>query len=348
MDTRSGAAELLSHPEGALEVLSEASGTSFPNLASARTRTLERLATLRREIGPRCESDQFSVVLFGSWARRELTPHSDDDWAILVEGVASVLDADVEEARTVTNDCLGQGLAKPGSQDIFGLAFRFDDLVTKIGLDDDTNTNLTRRMLLLLESVPVSGQDVWETCWNDVLERYLARGLKSHRPPRFLLNDLVRYWRTICVDFEGKHPQGGEGGDQKWVTRNAKLRTSRKMLFAGGLIPVLLCHLREDSEMSEFLRAQLHAPPTDRLAAAFLAEGIVDEGARTLAAYDKWVGLLQEEQCRQELLQLTEATRESSLLFQQITSLGRQLDRGLLALLFDTQLGAITRNFGIF
>src|SRR5439155_17316696 len=129
----------------------------------------------------------------------------------------------------------GQGTAKPGSQDIFGLAFRFDDLVTKIGLDDDTNTNLTRRMLLLLESVAVSGQDVWETCWTAVLERYLARGLKSHRPPRFLLNDLVRYWRTICVDFEGKHPLGGRGGDPKWVTRNAKLRTSRKMLFAGGL-----------------------------------------------------------------------------------------------------------------
>jgi len=203
-------------------------------------------------------------------------------------------------------------------------------------------------MLLLLESVPVSGQEVWEACRNEVLERYLARGLKSHRPPRFLLNDLVRYWRTICVDFEGKHPLGGEGGDQKWVTRNAKLRTSRKMLFAGGLIPVLMCHLREVSEMPEFLRAQLHAPPTDRLAAAFLAEGMVDEGARTLAAYDKWVGLLQNELCRKELLELTEATRESSRLFQQITGLGRQLDRGLLALLFDTQLGGITRNFGIF
>jgi hypothetical protein len=348
VDTRSGAAELLSHPEGALEDLSKASGTTFPNLASARAHTPERLATLRRDIGPLCESDRFSIVLFGSWARRELTPHSDDDWAILVGGEASVNDSDVEAALAATRDCLGQGAAKPGSQEIFGLAFRFDDLVTKIGLDDDTNTNLTRRMLLLLESVPVSGQEVWEACRNEVLERYLARGLKSHRPPRFLLNDLVRYWRTICVDFEGKHPLGGEGGDQKWVTRNAKLRTSRKMLFAGGLIPVLMCHLREVSEMPEFLRAQLHAPPTDRLAAAFLAEGMVDEGARTLAAYDKWVGLLQNELCRKELLELTEATRESSRLFQQITGLGRQLDRGLLALLFDTQLGGITRNFGIF
>lgn len=348
MDTRSGAARLLSQPEGALEVLSDASGTSFPNLASARARTQEQLANLRQDFGARCESDQFSVVLFGSWARMELTPHSDDDWAILVGAGASVDDPVVKDALGVARDRLGQGAAKPGSQDIFGLAFPFDDLVTKVGLDDDTNTNLTRRMLLLLESVPVSGQDVWETCWNDVLERYLDRGLKSHRPPRFLLNDLVRYWRTICVDFEGKHPLGGDGNDPKWVTRNAKLRTSRKMLFAGGLIPVLLCHLREVSEMPEFLRAQLHAPPTDRLAAAFVAEEMVDEGARTLAAYDTWVGLLQDEGSRQELLTLTEATRETSPLFQEIRRLGRHLDRGLLALLFDTQLGAMTRNFGIF
>jgi hypothetical protein len=158
----------------------------------------------------------------------------------------------------------------------------------------------------------------------------------------------VRYWRTICVDFEGKHPLGGGGGDPKWMTRNAKLRTSRKMLFAGGLIPVLLCHLRETSDMPEFLRAQLHAPPTDRLAAAFLAEEMIDEGARTLNAYDQWIGLLRDKGVRDELLTLTEATRDGSPLFQEIRSLGRSLDRGLLALLFDTQLGAITRSFGIF
>jgi hypothetical protein len=158
----------------------------------------------------------------------------------------------------------------------------------------------------------------------------------------------MRYWRTVCVDFEGKHPLEGGGDDPKWVTRNAKLRTSRKMLFAGGLIPVLLCHLREASEMPDFLRAQLRAPPTDRLAAAFLGEEMVDEGARTLAAYDTWIGMLRDGHTRDELKTLTEATRDASPLFQEIRRLGRCLDRGLLALLFDTRLGAITRSFGIF
>ena len=54
---------------------------------------------------------------------------------------------------------------------------------------------------------------------------YLEANVKDHRPPRFLLNDLVRYWRTIAVDFESKmRARKGEG----WGLRNGTLRLSRK------------------------------------------------------------------------------------------------------------------------
>jgi hypothetical protein len=98
----------------------------------------------------------------------------------------------------------------------------------------------------------------------------------------------VRYWRTICVDSVGKQRQD----NVKWGTRNAKLRTSRKILFAGGLLPILQCFELNIDETREFLIDQLSAPPTDRLAYAFLRWGIPDAGARFLEAYDSWVGML--------------------------------------------------------
>jgi hypothetical protein len=64
--------------------------------------------------------------------------------------------------------------------------------------------------------------EVHREWWLRVLDRYLNDAVKDYRPPRFLLNDLVRYWRTIGVAFEGKH-RDTRGNDPKWVTRNAKL-----------------------------------------------------------------------------------------------------------------------------
>ena len=84
-----------------------------------------------------------------------------------------------------------------------------------------------------------------------MLDRYLAEGRSDHRPPRFFLNDVMRYWRTIAVDFAGKHRED----ERKWGLRNAKLRTSRKMLFAGGLVPILRCHALRGADVRPFLAA---------------------------------------------------------------------------------------------
>lgn len=93
---------------------------------------------------------------------------------------------------------------------------------------------------------------------------------------------------------------GGED-DPKWVMRNAKLRTSRTMLFAGGLLPVLFCRLCEKDEIPGFLAQQYAATPVDRVAWAFSQMGLIDEGLRCLGAYDEWISMLQDDETRKAI-----------------------------------------------
>jgi hypothetical protein len=331
-----GAEQLLDEPAGALAKLAAAGGVEFPHLTRAREYTATEL---RRRADALADLDA-AVVLFGSWGREELTSQSDDDWAVLGGGADPAL---LVRCRAV----LGGAEREPGQQELFGVAFSCDELTRNIGLDADTNTNLTRRMLLLLESRPVAGAGEHARCFAQVLHAYLGHGVRDYRPPRFLLNDLIRYWRTICVDFEGKR-RGAGGDDPKYASRNAKLRTSRKVLFAGGLLPVLLCQTKTSAEMPAFLTRQFAAPPTDRLAAAFILQGAVAEGVRALGAYDRWIGLLSDAGARAELAALRESTREASPLFAQIREIGDELQRGLLTLLYETALSPLTRWYGLF
>ncbi len=204
-----------------------------------------------------------------------------------------------------------------------------------IGLEEDDNRNLTQRMLLMLESVAVVGEDVHRRCWEQVLDRYLAEGRSDHRPPRFFLNDVMRYWRTIAVDFAGKH----KDDERKWGLRNAKLRTSRKMLFAGGLVPILRCHALRGADVQPFLAQQLALPASDRVADAFLSADQVDAGVRCLGAYDRWIGMVGDTATREELAGLDRASARDSATFIEVRRLAAEFQNGLLALLFETFAG---------
>jgi hypothetical protein len=324
-------------PSGALERL----GGEFPALTAARARTRAEVGKRRAALAGVELDPRAAVVLFGSWGRGELTRRSDDDWALLVEGPQRPL---AEPDLATLREALGAGDRTPGRTGVFGGAVFSEDLHSRIGLDADSNTNLTRRMLLMLESQPVAGDAVHRRIWERVLDGYLEDADRPYRPPRFFLNDLMRYWRTICVDFVGKEREGGE----KWGIRNAKLRTSRKVLFAAGLVPLLQSHRFERDERREYLAAQLAAPATDRLAAAFLDCGARDAGVRALSAYDRWIAVLDDEPRRGELEALTKDTAHTSPVFREVRRHAAELERGLLVLLFDTELLPITREHGIF
>jgi hypothetical protein len=321
--------------------LAERTGERFDAVLQARERTQQGLAERRARLDGVVLDPDATVVLLGSWGRHEVTRASDDDAIVLFCG----------ERRDRVRPGPGEvasllGGPAPGPEGLFGATAWLADLAENIGLDGDTNTILTRRMLFLLESVPVAGDQAYARAREQLLATYLGAHERDYRPPRFLLNDLVRYWRTIAVDFEGKHrARAGQG----WGLRHAKLRFSRKVLFAGGLLPVLECHALAAAEMPAFLAERLAQPPLDRLAAAFLAHGMADTGARAINAYAQFLEMLDDAGARSELADLAEADADASERYGRVRELGDELQNALLALLFETpDLERLVRDYLIF
>jgi len=81
---------------------------------------------------------------------------------------------------------------------------------------------------------------------------------------------------------------------------------------------------------------------------AFVAQGAVPEGVRALGAYDRWIGMSADPSVRAALAELREATRDGSPVWAQIRQIGDDLQRGLLALLYETGLSPLTRPYGLF
>lgn len=331
----------------ALEQLQQETGRTFDALLRARERTARRIQQRHALLDGLGVDRDATVVLMGSWGRRELTSSSDDDYMVLVRGARGPAPPrpTVGAVRRAFAGDPG-GFSAPGEEGIFADVVFSADLLGSIGLDDDTNTNLTRRMLLLLESVAACNADVLEGARRDVVDDYLRDAVKDRRPPRFLLNDVVRYWRTIGVDFVAKDRRRA---GRRWGLRNAKLRTSRKLLFASGLLPLLRCADLGAAEIPGFLAAQFALPPTDRVAGAFLRYGERDAGAAVFAAYDAFLRLLDDEAARGELERIDgRAAADASAAFARVTALGRDIDAGLLRLLFGEQLAPLTQQYAIF
>lgn len=331
-------------PTSPLLQLVHATGRGLPTLTTARERSATRTAHRRELLADLAGDLDATVVMLGSWGRGEVTSGSDDDLLLLADGeprteIAPTL-AQVAELLKV-----GDEFKQPGPEGTFGEVAFLTELVGKIGLDGDINRNLTRRMLLLLESVALTNLARHTDARRAVLEGYLSDTIRDFRPPRFLLNDLVRYWRTIGVDFVGKiRERDGQG----WGLRNAKLRTSRKLLFASGLLAVLRCHEVRREEMLDFLDAQFAMAPTDRIASAFLHYSDLEHGVAALVAYDQFLQLLDDAAVRAELDAIDSGDAASaSPHFESVARLGVALDQALLGLLFGPALARWTRDFTI-
>ena len=347
-----------------LDRLARNLGVTWSNLDQAR----ELAGITRRKLTEALSdvvSDDVSIVVSGSLARGEFTSGSDIDWTLLVDGLSDAkhLDLTIEIGKTI------QALApkEVGQEKTFGTMVFSHDLVHQIGGEDDTNKNLTRRLLLLLESRAIGRDAAYRRVVRNILNRYLLEdrgfwGGSGHRVPRFLQNDFARYWRTMAVDFAFKlRTRSGRG----WAIRNMKLRMSRKLIYVSGLLACYRCHLdytpderltlfkdkTRREEVIEHLEQVFSATPLEIVASVLLRNPQLNESAlKILGSYDEFVGILSAKENRDDLEALTEQAAETNELYQHVRHLSHTFRDGLLEFFFDSEseMESLTKNYGVF
>jgi hypothetical protein len=310
-------------------------------------------------------TDDASLVVFGSLARDEWTAGSDVDWTLLIDGQIYPEDS---EAEAVIREWITSNFPAPGREGTFGGLSFSHDLVHHIGGREDTNANLTQRILLLLESKPIGRPDAHQRVVRALLERYIHEDygwLLSTNPldvPRFLQNDIARYWRTVAVDFAYKrHDRRGD----EWALKTVKLRLSRKLTYSAGLVACFRCSLlptrypdfaklsRQEraaitvDELASFLRKT----PLEMLAWAFEHfEELTPAADDVFGSYDRFLTLL-EGDGREHLARLTHEAAADDPTFRFARELGHAFQRGLDAIFLpetDRAFYRLTRTYGVF
>lgn len=348
-----------------LAKLEQRTGSRWENIRAAGRASVEMRARLENGLAQFPTKDS-SIVVVGSLARHEFTKGSDVDWLLLLDGLADPEHMAVtqEISRTIAE------LTKtkpPGPEGSFGTFCSSHELIQQIGGQGDTNTNTTRRMLLLLESIAIGRGEAHQRVFNNVLYRYLNedRGLwfgsSPDKVPRFLFNDISRYWHTMAVDFSYKQ-RTRPGGD--FALRNFKLRVSRKLIYLAGMVACFECHLafRTSEERADFyatkpvqpvidlVRNILSMPPLEIIARAFLRYPQLDDQSKIFFdSYDDFLRMLADPEVRAALEKLPVDNLESDLAKEYRGVAHRYMEAiETVFLQPSNELGRLTIKYGVF
>ncbi len=340
-------------------------GASWGAIRAARSKTRELMLALRTELTS-IEDPNCAVVVTGSLGRGEASDGSDADWVLLVDGPSDP--AHARMAREI-GQRIGKVLKAPGQTGTFGDIVPSHGLVHYIAGTRDTNENLTRRILLLAESRPLTSPVVRERVIRNVIARYVLhdRSVRSksgrvNRIPHFLLNDVVRYWRTMASDYASKM---WERDRQGWGIRNIKLRFSRKLLFVWGLLASFAGELLDpeplekpaDEEefltlLAELIYRQTEVTPLELLARIAAHESVKPETAgQIFGAYDQFLEALGDKGTREHLekfVRFEDAATDE--IYSRLRDASKKFRFGINAVFFDQhpKLYKLIRDYGVF
>jgi len=259
----------------------------FPTVVEQWRWSVSRLRILTSELAARLEAlpgQDYCIALAGSFARMEACEASDLDFMVISREPLAAPDAKqiVEAVRQLATE---RDIALPNPDGAFSLhaVETYERLMDRVGSRDDTMEWLTQRMLLLMEARPIHNAGVFRDALRHIVATYLEEVTGGpHKDPVFLLNDAIRYFRTVCVNYQ--HKAWAEG--DKWCLRNVKLRHSRVIIYAALVLTIL--NASQITDKHAYLLQALDLTPLQRIVRVYVDAD--DTGyRRILSAYDAFL-----------------------------------------------------------
>jgi hypothetical protein len=273
----------------------------YPALAAAWERSRLLLARARACLAdlPRRAPEVVAVAASGSLGRMEAGPHSDGDLIVVVADDVPPGAARGAALAAVWDALAPVGLPPPKRTGIFATATTRAELCdpASIGRVADDVATFGKHFQLLLDTQPVHGAEAYTALVRNLIERY-ATGFVAPDPGKewvYLLNDLVRYFRSLCLESQWDFAPRGGG----WYVRSLKLRHSRVVIYAGLLFLLGECS-KEKCDKVGWLAARLGRTPLERLAGVYAANGDAHFG-RVATAYERYLARMADPVVRAEL-----------------------------------------------
>lgn len=201
-----------------------------------REYSLERIAQLRERIAKeaaRIDLTGLTIFTVGSYGRLEASEFSDIDLFFVYDSGASRLERRTSELRLFGRliDVVEElDFPKLSNDAQYLQSHRTTKVLKHLGSPtDDWRNYFTTRMLLLLESRPLYGTTAYDAVLADILKSYY-RDYPKHEDnfrPWFLMNDIMRFWKTLLLNYENKRNTERKGDDARPRVKNFKLKFSR-------------------------------------------------------------------------------------------------------------------------
>ncbi|MER9962240.1 hypothetical protein NKJ72_14945 [Mesorhizobium sp. M0045] len=288
----------------------------FNHIKEAHLESEKRLEKLGK-LNESYQNTGVFLVVNGSLARKELVDGSDFDAFIVQKRISRSL---AQQLWTEAHEAVG--LRRPGSTGVFGedSVVQYDEMLLNIGGSSDSNESITRRMLLILESTSVGDEASFEELAKAMLNRYISDQITDHQLALFLLNDIIRYYRTICVDFEFKTEEDGK----PWGIRNIKLVFSRKLIYFSGLLICAETAQRSALEKRAICERLMRLTPIERVLSV-----LGEDAFEPLMYYDKFLEKMDEPEIRLNLESEDKDALRKSELFRSLKNDGHHFSMSL-------------------